>query len=73
MPLRPFNLKWPSRYMHVGEGIGALADAERFRAKAAVPVVVKQKWPAGYVYEPVRPQREKNARSNQRPDCESHN
>jgi len=27
--------------MHVGEGIGSLADAERFREKAAVPVVVK--------------------------------
>jgi L-ascorbate metabolism protein UlaG (beta-lactamase superfamily) len=27
--------------MHVGEGIGSLADAERFREKATVPVVVK--------------------------------
>jgi L-ascorbate metabolism protein UlaG (beta-lactamase superfamily) len=27
--------------MHVGEGIGSLADAERFREKASVPVVVK--------------------------------
>jgi L-ascorbate metabolism protein UlaG (beta-lactamase superfamily) len=27
--------------MHVGEGIGSLADAERFREKTAVPVVVK--------------------------------
>lgn len=27
--------------MHVGEGIGSLADAERFKEKAAVPVVIK--------------------------------
>jgi L-ascorbate metabolism protein UlaG (beta-lactamase superfamily) len=27
--------------MHVGEGIGSLSDAERFREKATVPVVVK--------------------------------
>ena len=27
--------------MHVGEGIGSLADAERFREKATVLVVVK--------------------------------
>ena len=27
--------------MHVGEGVGSLADAERFREKATVPVVVK--------------------------------
>jgi L-ascorbate metabolism protein UlaG (beta-lactamase superfamily) len=26
--------------MHVGEGIGSLADAERFKAKATVPVIV---------------------------------
>ena len=28
--------------MHIGERIGLLADAERFRDKATVPVVVKQ-------------------------------
>jgi hypothetical protein len=27
--------------MHVGEGIGSLADAERFKEKATVPVVIK--------------------------------
>jgi L-ascorbate metabolism protein UlaG (beta-lactamase superfamily) len=27
--------------MHVGEGIGSLADADRFKEKAAVPVIVK--------------------------------
>ncbi len=26
--------------MHVGEGIGSLADAQRFKEKAAVPVIV---------------------------------
>lgn len=26
--------------MHVGEGVGSLADAERFKAKATVPVIV---------------------------------
>ena len=26
--------------MHVGEGIGSLADAERFKTKATVPVFV---------------------------------
>ena len=28
--------------MHVGEGIGSLANAERFKEKTTVPVVVKQ-------------------------------
>ena len=26
--------------MHVGEGIGSLADAQRFKEKAAVPAIV---------------------------------